>query len=233
MMHSVGYKTHLRRIDIPNSDSLLVRSLLDRQQYWDPEGKAARQGISSALWPLFGLLWPSSIYLAGQMATYPMRAGEQVLEIGCGLALPSLACHRRGMAVTASDRHPLARKFLHTNLRLNRLPATLRYRHANWSTLAPGDGLPLSGRYDLIIGSDLLYERNAPRALAHFIACHASARSQVWLVEADRGYHNAITRHLANHGFVRSEQTRLHREPCLSGATRYRGRLLKYRRTQA
>ena len=55
-----------------------------------------------------------------------------MLEIGCGLALASLACHRLGMDITASDRHPLVEGFLHANLALNRL-APLRYRHGDWA----------------------------------------------------------------------------------------------------
>jgi hypothetical protein len=32
-----------------------IRSLLDRQQFSDPDGAAERAGICSASWPLFGL----------------------------------------------------------------------------------------------------------------------------------------------------------------------------------
>jgi len=46
-----------------------------------------------------------------------------MLEVGCGLALASLVCHRRGIDVTASDCHPLASRFLLDNLRLNGLPS--------------------------------------------------------------------------------------------------------------
>lgn len=229
-MQTPTYETRLQTIDIPNTDSLLIRGLLDRQQYWDPEGAAARQGISSALWPLFGLLWPSSIYLAKHMAARPVQTGERILEIGCGLALPSLVCHRQGADITASDRHPLTRKFLQKNLHLNDLPTTLPYRHGGWGGTPDNDETPLTGHYDMIIGSDLLYSRDAPLALADFIAHHAHVHTEVWVVDANRGHHASFTRKLAEHGFVRAEQICLNREPCLSGGPRYRGRLLKYHR---
>ena len=107
-----GYRTRQERIAIAGVDDLIIRSLLDRQQFFDPLGIAERRGISSAAWPLFGLLWPSAAPLAERIAARPVRAGERILEIGCGLALASLVGHRRGADVTASDCHPLAAEFL-------------------------------------------------------------------------------------------------------------------------
>ena len=70
---------------------------------------------------MFGLVWPSGVQLALHMAQRPWLANERVLEIGCGLALASMVCHRMGMDVTASDCHPLASDFLLENVRLNDL----------------------------------------------------------------------------------------------------------------
>ena len=117
-----GYLTKQESIAIAGEDDLLIRSLLDRQQFDDPLGLALALGISSSNWPLFGLLWPSGAHLAACMAVRPVRAGERVLEIGCGLGLASLVGHRRGADMTASDCHPLAEAFLQENLRLNGLP---------------------------------------------------------------------------------------------------------------
>lgn len=192
-------------------------------------------GISSAAWPMFGLLWPSGAQLAARIALRTVRAGERILELGCGLALASLVGHRRGADVTASDRHPLAERFLEENLRLNDL-APMKYRHGDWS--APG--LPperagasalrvVSGRYDLIIGSDLLYERDTGAALAGFIARHASPAVEVWIVEPDRGNRPAFNQRMAEEGFLLREE-RLDR-PAAAGAAAYKGRLLTYRRT--
>src|SRR5882672_8397827 len=165
-----GFRTKQERIAIEGADDLVIRALLDRQQFFDPLGEADRIGISSAAWPLFGLLWPSGVHLAARMALRPVCSGERILEIGCGLALASLVSHRRGADVTASDCHPLAESFLEKNLRLNDL-ARMKYRHGHWSVpeLPPGregaSALDLvRGRYDLIIGSDLLYERGAGAA---------------------------------------------------------------------
>jgi predicted nicotinamide N-methyase len=232
-----GYRTRQDRVAIAGVDDLVIRSLLDRQQFFDPLGEAERLGISSAAWPLFGLLWPSGAQLAARIALRPVRAGERILEVGCGLALASLVGHRRGADVTASDRHPLAERFLAANLRLNDL-APMKYRHGHWSApaLPPGreDASALcvvSGEYELIIGSDLLYEPDESAALAGFIARHASLAGEVWIVDPDRGNRLAFNRQMADAGFLMREE-RLDQAASL-GAAAYKGRLLIYRRAAA
>ena len=228
-----GYQTKQEQIAVAGVADLTIRSLLDRQQFADPLGAADRLGISSATWPLFGLLWPSGAQLAARLASRPVTAGERILEIGCGLGLASLVGHRRGADVTASDCHPLAGVFMLENLRLNAL-APMKYRHGHWSASAPqrqhalDDGLhALRGRFDLIIGSDLLYERDDDGALARFIARHAAPGAQVWIVDPDRGNRAAFNRHMAAQGFALHEE-RLDR-PAALGNEAYKGRLLSYR----
>jgi predicted nicotinamide N-methyase len=228
-----GYQTKREQISIAGVDDLLVCSLLDRQQFADPLGAAHRLGISSATWPLFGLLWPSGAQLAACLAARPVRAGERILEIGCGLGLASLVGHRRGADVTASDNHPLAGPFMAENIRLNAL-APIRYRHGHWSASAAqrqdaNDGglHELRGRFDLIIGSDLLYERDDGGRLAAFIGRHAAPDALVWIVDPDRGNRAAFNRHMAAQGFAMHEE-RLDR-PAAAGRQAYKGRLLSYR----
>ena len=229
-----GYRTKEQRIAVAGVEDLLIRSLFDRCEYFDPLGDADRLGISPAAWPIFGLLWPSGAHLAARLARRPVLAGERILEIGCGLALASLVGHRRGADVTASDCHPLAEAFLLENLRLNDL-APMKYRHGRWSaalepSLRPGQHVPcpVQGRYDLIIGSDLLYERDTGGALAAFIDAHSIEGGEVWIVDPDRSNRPAFNRQMATLGFQMREE-RLARPASLQD-TSYRGRLLVYRR---
>jgi len=191
-------------------------------------------GISSAAWPIFGLLWPSGAHLAARLALRPVRSDERILEVGCGLALASLVGHRRGADVTASDRHPLAERFLEENLRLNHL-GPIKYRHGDWSAPespperdSASAPFILRGQYDLIIGSDLLYERDADAALAGFIARHASPAGEVWIVDPDRGNRPVFNRQMAGEGFLLREE-RLD-SPAALGVAAYKGRLLVYQR---
>ena len=197
--------------------NLRVRSLLDRDQYHDPLGDAERAGVSPASWPLFGLLWPSAQVLAGMMATYEL-GGRRVLEMGCGLGLASLVLHRRGGDVTASDCHPLAAGFLLENLRLNGL-AAMKYTAAHWSRPNPG-----LGRFDIMIGSDLLYDRGQPEALSQFIARHAEACAEVLIVDSGRGNQASFTRKMGVLGYAHtSRQVR-----SLPDGVAYKGRFHGY-----
>ena len=225
-----GYRTKQERISIAGVDDLVIRSLLDRQQFADSDGAAERLGISSAAWPLFGLLWPSGALLAARLGARPVTAGKKILEIGCGLALASLVGHRRGADVTASDRHPLTALFLAENLRLNGLEP-MKYLHGDWDAAADGAAAPAPGGFDLIVGSDLLYERDASGALARFVSRHAKASCEVWIVDPDRSNRPAFNRRMAVDGFVRDEE-RLDVAATATGAA-YKGRLLVYRRKLA
>lgn len=227
-----GYLLKQEWIGVAGVAALQIRSLLDKQQFSDPLGAAVAVGISSAAWPMFGQLWPSGLHLAAAMAARPLVADENILEIGCGLALASLVSHRRGALVTASDSHPLAGSFLLENLRLNALPP-LRYCHGNWSDKGLPHGLPqtahlphVQGRFDLIIGSDVLYERDEAGSLAAFIARHALPASEVMIVDPNRGNRPAFSRHMAALGYgLAAAAIRV-----LPGAAAYSGQMLHYRR---
>ena len=243
-----GYLTKQESIAVKGVANILIRSLLDKQQFHDPHGEALQQGISSAAWPLFGLLWPSGLHLAERLAQRPVQAGERILEVGCGLALASLVGHRRGADVTASDCHPLAASFMLENLRINGL-LPLQYRHGRWGTLpardrpsAPIDPLPatvnpyarisiaapVQGRFDLIMGSDILYERDEAGTLPAFIEEHAAHACEVWVVDPNRGNRAHFHRHMGALGFVLKEYALT--LAAKSGLAAYNGRMLSYQR---
>lgn len=188
--YQVKHETH--RL---GSSHFEIRSLLDRQQYADPDGAAEAAGISSASWPLFGMVWPSARMLANAMQTQDL-AGKRILEIGCGLALASLVIHRRKEDITASDCHPLTETFLAENVRLNALPH-LKYQTGHWGR----ENLAL-GRFDLIIASDVLYERDQPETLSRFIDQHSSNPVQIIVLDPDRGNRNGFCRRMSGLGFT-------------------------------
>lgn len=213
----LGYRTKVETVQGSGAD-LHIRSLLDRQQFFDPFGEAHRAGISSAAWPLFGMLWPSGRMLANVMQSFDLQ-GKHILELGCGLGLASLVVHRRGGDITASDNHPLAGEFMRQNVLLNLLPV-MKYVAADWAHPSP-----TLARFDLIIGSDVLYDRGQPEVLSQFINRHASPAAQILIVDPDRGNRASFTRRMDVLGYVLT-QTRLTALPGDGGA--YKGRLLSY-----
>lgn len=216
-----SYEVKLEQVTITDAADLTIRSLLDLQQYADPLGEAEAAGISPATWPLFGLVWPSARKLANLMQTWPL-ANLRILELGCGLGLASLVIHRRLGDITASDCHPLTQNFLRHNLQLNQLPE-MKYLTGNWARSNPG-----LGEFDLIIGSDVLYERDQPLQLAAFIQLHAAPLAEVVIIDPNRGNRASFSRQMAVMGFVLNET--LLNAPLDDGSP-YRGRLLHYRRT--
>ncbi|MFI4959611.1 MAG: class I SAM-dependent methyltransferase, partial [Lysobacterales bacterium] len=108
-----GYTTRELLVRLGGHD-YRIRALSDLQQFADPHQLADRIGISSALWSLFGQVWPAGRVLAEAMSTHDI-VGKRILELGCGLGLSSLVLQQRHADITASDHHPLAESFLRHN----------------------------------------------------------------------------------------------------------------------
>jgi predicted nicotinamide N-methyase len=158
--------------------------------------------------------------MADVMQTFPI-ADLRILEIGCGLGLASLVIHRRLGNVTASDYHPYTERFLSANLLLNDMH-TLPYVSGHWERANP-----LLGEFDLIIGSDVLYERDHPQQLAGFIQRHAAEHAQVLIIDPNRGNRAVFHKSMKNNGF---ELTQTDLLTPLQDDTPYRGRFLSYQR---
>ena len=189
-----GYETATATWHV-GADDYQVRGLADRSQYADPDGSASRAGVSPEAWPLFGMVWPAGLALA-RLASHMPVAGRRILEVGCGLALSALVLKRRGADVTACDHHPLAGEFLAHNAKLNGL-GPIRFLLAPWA--GPNPDL---GRFDLIIGSDLLYERANPALLAAFIALHATPVAQVIVADPGRGRCGVFSAAMVAQGYL-------------------------------
>ena len=214
-----GYTTRLLTVRLGGRD-YRIRALSDLQQFADPTGHAQRAGISSALWSLFGQVWPSGRVLAEAMSTHDI-AGKRILELGCGLGLSSLVLAHRRANVVASDHHPLAEPFLAYNAGLNDLPA-VTYRDLPWTV--PDTNL---GSFDLIIGSDILYERDHAAQVAGVMLRHAKPDAELLVTDPGRGNSAPFTRAMAAQGYAATEQRSRFDEKDVEP---FRGRLLSYRR---
>lgn len=214
-----GYRTRELQLQV-GGHAYRIHALLDLQQYADPDHVAEALGISSAQWSLFGHVWPAGKVLAEAMSTHRIT-GRRILELGCGLGLSSLVLSRRGADITASDYHPLAGDFLARNSMVNHLPA-IRFHALDWSRPDPA-----LGRFDLIIGSDILYERGHAELLAGVIERHAERDCEIVITDPGRGHANRLSRALQAAGYGVTE-TRLRFNE--TDVEPYRGRLIRWRR---
>ena len=191
MIHPL--RIRYQTIEFDNIDIHLC-TLRDRQQFSDPNDEAYDLGISSASWSLFGVIWPSSIVLANYMLDYKTE-GKKILEVGCGVGLSSLLLKKQQVNITATDLHPEANRFLNRNTKLNNTKA-IPFQRVDWA-----DDNNLLGQFDLIIGSDLLYEDQHVLQLARFIQNHATSKSKVIIVDPGRGRKNKFNRAMSEYGF--------------------------------
>jgi predicted nicotinamide N-methyase len=125
--------------------------------------------------PYWAELWPSAVALARAVAARPL-AGLHVLELGCGLGLPSIVAAGSGASVLATDWSPDALVFAARNADLNGVE--LRTARLAWA--APE--LP-AGSFDLVLAADVLYER---RNVAELLALLPRLADEVLLADPGR-----------------------------------------------
>ncbi|MBP8298806.1 MAG: hypothetical protein KA020_00465 [Planctomycetes bacterium] len=209
-----GYIVRLQDLTFGGRE-LSLQSLLDTQQFHDPEQVAEKLGVSPSHWSLFGVLWPSACVLAELMAHIDFR-GRRILEVGSGLGLASLVAQCRGADVTASDLHPLSQLFLDGNATRNQLPR-IPFHRGNWSERDAH-----LGQFGLIVASDVLYEDNHAELLAGFIDHHADREVEVLVVDAGRGHQNNFARRMEDLGYTHTFE---HPLPQVTQAGRWKGKI--------
>jgi len=197
-----------------------ICTLRSNQEFYDPDRVAAKLGISSATWPIFGVIWPSGMVLAHYMHSHDTGT-KRVLEIGCGTALTSLLLNKQNVDITATDYHPEVEHFLNRNTKLNNNDQ-IPFERTGWA-----DKNDTLGKFDLIIGSDLLYEDEHTNLLADFIFDHSEPHCEVILVDPDRGRKSKLSTKMGELGysttFIKVERTDFLEKP-------FKGHILKFER---
>jgi predicted nicotinamide N-methyase len=95
------------------------------------------------------VLWPAAIALAHELASRAV-AGKRILELGAGTGLPGIVAASLGARVVQTDRQELVLHVCKQNAERNGV-TRIEHRIADWTA---GDD---PDRYDLILGSDILY----------------------------------------------------------------------------
>ena len=190
-----------RSIDLPGGE---LRLLQPRESAELPDDGGVEWAPIAPYW---SVLWRSGVALARELDALALR-GRRVVELGCGLGVPSIAAARAGAAVLATDACEEALELVTRNARLNR--ADVETARVEW-----GDPDELVGRapFDLVLATDVLYER---ASAAHLLPLLPRLAPEAWLADPGRPALGAFLEQAARswsvethaHGVVRIHRLR-------------------------
>ena len=146
-----------------------------------PEESAGLPDDGAVEWaplaPYWSVLWRSGVALARELDGIAL-GGLRVLELGCGLAVPSIAAARAGAEVLATDSCAEALSLVARNAHAN----GVRVETATVDWAEPGE-LVRQAPFDLVLAADVLYER---ANVAVLLALLPRLGPEAWLADPGR-----------------------------------------------
>jgi predicted nicotinamide N-methyase len=127
--------------------------------------------------PYWADLWPSALALARAVAVRSL-GGRRVVELGCGLGLPSIVAALGGARVLATDWSADAVAMTADNAERN--GARVDTLVCSWSEPGP---IAARGPFDLVLASDVLYEA---RDVDLLLAALPRLGGEAWIADPGR-----------------------------------------------
>ena len=127
--------------------------------------------------PYWSVLWRSGVALAGEIDRVAL-SGLSVVELGCGLAVPSIAAARAGAAVIATDVCAEALALVARNAHAN--DVRVETATVDW---AEPDELVRRAPFDLVLAADVLYEQ---ASVALLLSLLPRLGPEAWLADPGR-----------------------------------------------
>ncbi len=163
-----------------------VERAIDQVFNWlDASGRDANE--IERLAPYFGAVWPSALALTDYLLhekNVKNLVGTRVLELGCGLAIPSMMAARSGADVSAMDNHPDVPRFLQVNVQQNE-PLSLRFIASSEPQSANSIEMNRHS-FDLIMASDILYEARLAEHFANEITAYSKPSATAIIADPGR-----------------------------------------------
>lgn len=158
--------------------------------------------------PYWADLWPSGVALAEAVVGRAL-GGTRVLELGCGLAVPSLCAALAGATVTATDWSQQAIELVAANAARNGVE--LEAVVCSWQQPAL---LTERAPWDVVLAADVLYERRNLPLLLELLPALTGERGEIWLADPDRALADEFLAAAADGGWkiatiARSERPRV------------------------
>ena len=158
-------------IDLPQGELTLLQ----------PADSAPLPDAGAVEWapvaPYWSVLWRSGVALARELDRVEVR-GRRIVELGCGLAVPTLAAARAGADALATDVYAEALALVARNARANGVD--VETAKVDWTS--PGE---LVGRapFDLVLAADVLYER---ASVAPLLSLLPRLAPEAWVADPGR-----------------------------------------------
>lgn len=129
--------------------------------------------------PLWAKIWEASAVLVQYMADLPVKPERRILELGSGLGVAGICAAVLGHHIMLTEYNPDALNFLRANAEINHC-RHLTVHHLDW--VKP----TLEGTFDLIIGSEIVYQESTVKALGGIFEQFLAPRGKVILAEGIR-----------------------------------------------
>ena len=142
------------------------------------EEVAFLRGEATTRRPYGIVLWPAAIALAHAIAAHEV-AGKRVLELGAGTGLPGIVAASLGARVVQTDRQQLVLHVCRQNAERNGV-TSIEHRIADWTAWEDEE------RYDLIVGSDILYAEALHPHLRRIFETNLAPKGAVLLADPFR-----------------------------------------------
>ncbi len=190
-MSKAGYKTESIERTI-GTRRLTLRQVKDLQNWIDRDALLRDDTPEPPYW---ALIWTGAQSLARYVEASVECTDRTVLDLGCGLGLTGIVASLKGGRVTFADLEPQALAFARVNAALNGCGGyrtqQLDFRYDT-----------LDGRFSLILGAEIVYDRPLFPALIDFLLRHLSVDGTALLADAHRTNTDGFYRQLDARGMV-------------------------------
>ena len=150
--------------------------------------------------PYWAELWPSSRVLAEHVLAL-QGSGRSLLELGCGAGVVTICASFAGFEVVASDYYEDALRFTRVNAARNGAPAP-ETMLLDWRHLPPD-----LRRFDVVVASDVLYERSYGPVLARVVSATLADRGTAIVADPGRVGREAFLQSFVKNGLAMRKRT--------------------------